>query len=412
MFLDLTPDLGEVEAALKERTHRFAAEVMRPASVELDKLAAPEEVIADGSVFWDVFRQYYDLGNHVAGFPEELGGVTVSPLGSHIVSEEMGWGSADFAIGLGVAGMPYRAALFVAQLTGNQQLADELVVPFTNDKEARYVGCWAITEPQHGSDTLIAVSPEYGPSLSFLDTRGKLDGTDWIINGAKSAWVSNGTIATHALVHMAVDGSNGACIAFVPLDLPGVSRGRPLNKLGQRALNQGEIYFDHVRIPGHYILMPPELYVFASELILALANGGMGPTFTGVARAALEEALNYCKQRVQGGKLLCEHQLVQRKLFDMFIKVESARHLSRAVMVYNTAAELPLSRYAVASKVYCTQVAFEVASDAVQLLGGMGLSKGTLVEKLFRDARAAMIEDGANDALALAVSPQLVASYV
>jgi alkylation response protein AidB-like acyl-CoA dehydrogenase len=115
---------------------------------------------------------------------------------------------------------------------------------------------------------------------------------------------------------------------------------------------------------------------------------------------------------VQGGKLLCEHQLVQRKLFDMFIKVESARHLSRAVIVYNATTQLPLSRYSVASKVYCTQVAFDVASDAVQLLGGMGLSKGTLVEKLFRDARAAMIEDGANDALALAVAPQLIASYV
>ena len=412
MYLDLNVDLTDTEVALKEQTHRFAAEVMRPASLELDKLAGPEDVIAKDSVLWDVFRQYYQLGNHLAGFPEELGGATVSPLGSHVVGEEMGWGSADFAIGLGVAGMPYRAALFVAQMTGNQQLIDELVAPFTNDREAKYVGCWAITEPQHGSDTLISVSPEYGASLSFLDTRAKVDGSDWIIDGAKSAWVSNGTIATHALVHMAVDGSNGACIAFVPLDLPGVSRGKPLNKLGQRALNQGEIYFDNVRIPGHYILMPPELYAFASELILALANGGMGPTFTGVARAGFEEALGYCRQRVQGGKLLCEHQLVQRKLFDMFIKVESARHLSRAVIAYNTAAQLPLSRYAVASKVYCTQVAFDVASDAVQLFGGMGLSKGTLVEKLFRDARAALIEDGANDALALAVCPQLIASYL
>ena len=414
MYQDLAVDLSEAEVALKEATHKFAAEVMRPASLELDRLARPEDVVAEGSVFWDVFRQYYQLGQHLAGFPEEIGGATVSPLGSHIVSEEMGWGSADFAIGLEVAGMPYRGALFVAQLTGNQQLMDELVLPFANDREAKLIGCWAITESQHGSDTLIAVSPEYGGSLAFLDARCKPDGSDWIINGAKSAWVSNGTIATHALVHLAVDSSDSptkGCIAFVPLDLPGVSRGKPLDKLGQRALNQGEIYFDDVRIPGHYILMPPELYTFATELILSLANGGMGPIFTGVARAAFEEALGYCKQRVQGGKLLCEHQLVQRKLFDMFIKVESARHLSRAVVNYNTVQQLPLSRLAVASKIYCTQVAFEVASDAVQLFGGMGLSKGTLVEKLFRDARAAMIEDGVNDTLALAVSPQLVASY-
>ena len=412
MYLDLNVDLSESELALKEQAHRFAAEVMRPAAAALDKLAAPEEVIAPDSALWNVFRCYYELGNHLGGFPEELGGSTISALGSHVIGEEMGWGAADLSIGLGVTSMPFRAALFVGQLTGNQALIDELVVPFTSDKEGKVIGCWAITEPQHGSDTLIAVSPEYSSSISFLDTRGRLDGTDWIISGAKSAWVSNGTIATHALIHMAVEGSNGACIAFVPLDLPGVSRGKPLNKLGQRALNQGEIYFDNVRIPGHYILMPPELYTFASELILAGANGGMGPTFTGVARAAFEEALGYCKQRVQGGKPLCEHQLVQRKLFDMFIKVESARHLSRAVLNYNATAQPPLSRYAVASKIYCTQVAFDVASDAVQLFGGMGLSKETLVEKLFRDARAALIEDGVNDALALAVAPQLISSYL
>jgi alkylation response protein AidB-like acyl-CoA dehydrogenase len=415
MYQDLAVDLGEAEIALKEATHKFAAEVMRPASLELDKLANPEDVIAKDSLLWDVFRQHYALGQHLAGFPEDLGGVTLSPLASCVRGEELGWGSADFAIGLGASGMPFSAALFVAQLSGNQQLIDEVVRPFMEDREAKYIGCWAITEPQHGSDTLMAVLPDYATSLSFLDTRARQHGSDWIINGAKAAWVSNGTIATHALVHMAVDrqsSGTAGCIAFVPLDLPGVSKGKPLNKLGQRALNQGEIYFDDVRIPGHYVLMPPELYTFASELILALANGSMGPTFTGVARAAFEEALSYCKQRVQGGKLLCEHQLVQRKLFDMFIKVESARQLSRSVVIYNSNAQLPLSRYSVASKVYCTQVAFDVASDAVQLLGGMGLSKGTLVEKLFRDARAALIEDGANDALALAVAPQLIASYI
>jgi alkylation response protein AidB-like acyl-CoA dehydrogenase len=103
---------------------------------------------------------------------------------------------------------------------------------------------------------------------------------------------------------------------------------------------------------------------------------------------------------------------VQRKLFDMFIKVESARQLSRAVAIHNSTAMPPVSRYGVASKVYCTQVAFEVASDAVQLFGGYGLSKEFLIEKLFRDARAALIEDGANDILALAGAQKLIETYV
>ena len=332
------------------------------------------------------------------------------------MAEEAGWGSADFAIGLGACGLPFNMALLSSQMTGNQHLMDEFVIPFAKDKEAKYIGAWAITEPQHGSDTAVSNHPDYldNPAVS-LSTYGKKDGDDWVINGAKAAWVSNGTIATHAMVHFAVESSKGpisTAIGLVPLNLPGVSKGKPLNKLGQRALNQGEIYFDDVRIPNSFIMVPAEMYELAGDLIIATANGGMGPTFTGLAQAAFEEALGYCKQRVQGGKHLCEHQLVQRKLFDMFIKVESARALSRAVMTYNAVTLPPVSRHAVASKVYCTQVAFEVASDAVQLFGGYGLSKDFLIEKLFRDARAALIEDGANDVLALAAAPKLIEAYV
>ena len=415
-YLDLNPELTPTQIALKEETHRFAAEVTRPASIELDKLADPEDVIKDGSVFWNVFRKYYELERHLAGMPEELGGANVRGLDSHVVAEEMGWGAADFAIGLGACGMPFAMGLMSAQLTGNKRLMDDIVTPFMKDREAKYIGCWAITEPQHGSDAAAAGIPEYAnnPSMSF-DTRARRDGDDWVISGAKSAWVSNGTIATHAMVHFAVDRSKGMTssgVAVVPLNLPGISRGKPLNKLGQRALNQGEVFFDEVRIPKDYVLVEPEMYPFAGDLIVALANGGMGATFTGVARAAFEEAMTYCKQRVQGGKPICEHQLVQRKLFDMFIKVESARQLSRAVAIHNSVAMPPVSRYGIAAKVYCTQVAFEIASDALQLFGGYGLSKEFLIEKLFRDARAAMIEDGANDVLALTGAQKLIEAHV
>ena len=416
MYLDLNPTLTPTQTSLKEQVHRFAAEVMRPASMELDKLANPEDVVKEGSVFWEVWRKYYELGHHLGAFPEDLGGANLMGLDAAIFAEEVGWGSADFAIGLGACGLPFQMALVAAQLTGNQRLMDEFVMPYVKDREAKYIGCWAITEPQHGSDTAVSNVPGYldNPAVS-LDTRGRRDGDDWIISGAKSAWVSNGTIATHAMVHFAADASKGpisTAIGLVPLDLPGVSRGKPLNKLGQRALNQGEVFLDDVRIPDYYVMVPAEMYPIAIDLVLATANGGMGPTFTGLAQAAFEEVMTYCKQRVQGGKLLCEHQLVQRKLFDMFIKVESARQLSRAVLVYNAVTMPPVSRHAVASKIYCTQVAYEVANDAVQLFGGYGLSKDFLIEKLFRDARAALIEDGANDVLALAVTPQLVDSHL
>jgi alkylation response protein AidB-like acyl-CoA dehydrogenase len=414
-YLDLNPELTPTQTTLKEEFHRFAADVMRPASIQLDKLADPEDVIKS-PLFWDVFRKHYQLERHLASFPADLGGADLRGLDMHILAEEMGWGAADFAIGLGACGMPFMMAHLASLLTGNQQLMDDIVMPYLKDREAKYIGCWAITEPEHGSDALAASLPEYAdnPAVS-LDTTGTRDGDDWIVNGVKSAWVSNGTIATHAMVHFAVDRSKGpvsAAVALVPLDLPGVSKGKPLNKIGQRALNQGEVFFDNVRIPKHFVFVEPELYPLAGDMILATANGGMGAVFTGVARAAFEEAMTYCKQRVQGGKPLCGHQLVQRKLFDMFVKVESSRALSRAVHVYNSVAVPPLSRYGIAAKVYATQVAFEVASDAVQLFGGYGLSKEFLVEKLFRDARASLIEDGANDTLALAGARTLLDSFI
>jgi alkylation response protein AidB-like acyl-CoA dehydrogenase len=235
-----------------------------------------------------------------------------------------------------------------------------------------------------------------------------------VINGQKAAWVSNGTIATHACTFLSVDpgeGVAGGGVAIIPLDLPGISRGKPLNKLGQRGLNQGEIFFDNVRLPKHYMVVQPPAYPFIIDGILATANAGMAAVFTGVARAAFEEALTYCRERVQGGKPICEHQLVQKQLFDMFIKVESARALSRAAMTYNATTIPPATQYSIAAKVYCTQAAFEVSSDAIQLHGGYGLAKEFLVEKLFRDARASMIEDGTNEVLTLAGARKLIDSY-
>jgi alkylation response protein AidB-like acyl-CoA dehydrogenase len=409
MYLDLNKELTDEQRSVKEETHRFAAEVLRPASIELDALS-PEEVIAEGSVMWEVFRKAYEQGYHTAGLPEQFGGVDLAPLSSHIHTEEMGWGSADFAIAIGVSPFPFT----FASRSGNADLIQEVVVPFSQDREGKYIGCWAITEPQHGSDSLLVGSEQFGDAKLSFDCTARLDGDEYVINGQKAAWVSNGTIATHACTFLSVDpaqGMAGGGVAIIPLDLPGVSRGKPLNKLGQRGLNQGEIFFDNVRLPKHYMVVQPAAYPFIIDGILATANAGMSAIFTGVARAALEEALVYCKERVQGGKPICEHQVVQKQLFDMFIKVESARALSRAAMTYNATTLPPATHYSIAAKVYCTQAAFEVSSDAIQLHGGYGLAKEFLVEKLFRDARASMIEDGTNEVLSLAGARKLIDSY-
>lgn len=398
---DLTPD----QVRLRQEAHRFAEEVMRPASIELDALS-PEEVIAPGSRLWDVLKAAYRAGYHLRGFPEELGGTSLGPIEQSVVSEELGWGSAGLSISMGVASFPFR----FAAMTGNPDLMKELVIPFVEDKEAKYVGCWCATEPQHGSDAILYSGEHARPDIHF-ECYARKDGDEWVINGQKSAWVSNGTIATHTLAFLCVapeKGMAGTGVAVVPLNLPGVSRGKPLNKIGQRALNQGEIFFDNVRIPSHYMLATPEMFAAGGgDVILAGANAGMSATFTGVARAAFEEALRYTGQRVQGGVPINQHQLVQRKLFDMFTRLEAARALSRKALTRLLSGQ-PTLHYSIAAKVFCTETAYQIASDAIQLHGGMGLVKGMLVEQLMRDARAAMIEDGENDVLALAGVRELI----
>ncbi len=413
MYVELNKTITPEQQALREQMHRFAAEVIRPAAVELDKLTA-DEVIAPGSRLWDLFRQAYGQGYHLRGFPEQLGGAGLGPLEQHLVGEEMGWASAGISISLGVTAFPFSFAAQYAAITGNKDLMDEIVMPYVNDREGKYIGCWAITEPEHGSDTLLFGTEQFRDSGITFQVQARRDGDDWIISGQKSAWVSNGTIATHACTFLTIDpsrGMDGGGVAVIPLDLPGVSKSPPLRKLGQRDLNQGEIFFDNVRIPKHYMLVEPETYPMIIDNILAGANAGMSTTFTGLARAAFEEALAYTRQRRQGGKLICEHQLVQDRLFRMFRKVEAARALSRAASIYNRSTVPPATEYSIAAKVQSTQTAFDVASDAIQLMGGYGLSQEFHVEKLFRDARASMIEDGANEVLGLAAARRIIDGY-
>ncbi len=396
--LDINEGLTPDQVRLREEMHRFAAEVLRPAALELDE-RAPEDVIAPDSRLWDVFRQAYRAGYHLRSFPRELGGASLSPGDGWVIGEEFGWGSSGLSISIGVTAMPFR----MAALTGNPDLMKEVVMPFVEDTEGRYVGCWCATEPDHGSDAILFSGSHTRSDIHF-DCTARRDGDEWVITGQKSAWVSNGTIATHTLAFLCVEpslGMAGTGVAVIPLNLPGVRRGKPLNKLGQRALNQGEIFFEDVRIPRHYMLVEPGVMSGATDSILAGANAGMSATFCGVARAAFEEAMRYAEQRVQGGVPIAEHQLVQRRLFDMFTQLEAARSLSKLANRRLTGGQ-PTLHYSIAAKVFCTQTAFDLASDAVQIFGGMGLVKGTVAEMLLRDARASLIEDGANDVLALA----------
>ncbi len=389
---------AETQAMLKEVT-KFSMEVMRPAGITLDKLSNPEDVIAPGSVLWDVLKGFRELGLHTMQIPKVAGGMAEEhePVAGVLIAEQLGYADVGLTISMGVSCMPFNYAARVPT-PEMQQLARD----FCEDREGKMIGCWAITEPDHGTDwSLGGNNPRCGPSVKAV-----LKGDEYVINGEKSAWVSNGTIATHAVLHVGLDpsrGMQGTGVAIIPLDLPGISRGKPLDKMGQRPLNQGSIVFEEVRVPKKYMVVSnPDLINAAAGLGLAAVNGGMGVVFAGLARAAFDEAFAYAKQRVQGGVPICQHPVMKLKLMKMFTAVEAARANARRMALYNLQNPFsPSVAHAVAAKCFSTETAASVASEAIQIFGGYGLAREYPIEKIFRDARSGMIEDGVNEALAI-----------
>jgi acyl-CoA dehydrogenase len=386
----LEEPLSETEQYIQDTAHRFAAEVLRPAGTQIDEMSA-EAAVAENSPLWSVLDQAAGLGLSIKALLE------MEPLERErilmIASEELSWGDAGLAGMILVSQMP---GLYSA-LAGNMEMVD-----FCDGK----MGCWGITEPDHGSDmldshgTMQATDGNYGRPNCVA----RIDGDKIVINGQKSAWVSGAINAEVCALycHAEEDGKTRPGISvIVPLDLPGVSKGKPLDKLGLRTLNQGEIYFDNVEVPISHLLAGPDTYADFVVHTLAEANMHVGNMAVGVARAAYEHAYAYAHERKAGGQTIIRHQSVHARIFTMFRKVEAARALVRRVATYNATAPQAALQGSIAAKVTATQTAFEVASDALQIFGGNGLTREYPMEKLLRDARALLIADGCNEVLTL-----------
>lgn len=385
--------LGSDALEVLNVVERFARDEVRPVGIQLDALADPDDVIAADSPLWSLHQKYRAMGVDSLSLAGSFEPAEQALLSARI-AETLGWADGGLAVSLAVSGFP---KFFIA-LTGDANLTERYL-----SADSPEIGCWAITEPDHGSDSLAFSEPHWTRPEVRPNCVARLDGDEWVIKGSKSAWVSNGPVATYAALFCTIDGDegfSGGGVCITPLDLPGVSRGKNLNKLGQRALPQGELHFDDVRVPMANMVIGKPMYSMTVEMTLALANAFMGSAFAGLARAAYEVALDYAKERVQGGVPIIQHQNVKSRLFKMFAKVEAAASLSRRTHLIGNAGPPPI-QYSIASKTYCTQAAFDVASEALQIFGGNGLTKEYPIEKIMRDARASMIEDGCNEMLSL-----------
>ncbi len=397
-YLDIDLSLSDEDISIQQNAHKFAEEVMRPAAKKLAQLT-PEKAIADDSPLWDFLKKAYELGYHKVIFPKEVGGMGLTPLQQAIVMEEMGWGSNGLCVQLGAAGAHALGGL----MSMNPALLEEFTIPFCNCTDGSIRGCWAVTEPDHGSDTLGFGEPFFESPQVRPNCGARRDGNEWVIDGQKSAWVSGAPVATHCLVHVQIDparGFAGIGMAIVPLNLPGCSRGNPHEMLGMRELNQCELYFEDVRIPAHYMFLDNADYYFPfGKQILTGFNMTVACYATGLARAAFEEAFSCCQQRVKWGQLLKEHYSVKQKVFEMFGRVEACRALTRRAVLLNGTIFPGFPEYSIAAKTMATEMALQNAHDAISIFGASGLSKEYLTEKLFRDARENLICDGTTETL-------------
>jgi len=400
------PPITELEVTVQETVHRFARDVLRPIGRELDRMS-PEDAIAPGSPYYDVLAQAAELGMDPSFF-EELEPEVAVRLES-IVGEELGWGDPGLAVSLSVAAFP----MMMAQAAGNQELID-----LCTGK----IGCWMLTQPDRGSDVGTMYADEWpaGAPGNKGNLTAVVSGDEIVINGQCAAWVSNGAVAQVALLYIAADYGNGylrddqipnGLAAIVPLDLPGVSRGAPLDKTGQRPLPQGEVYFDNVRIPRRFAIAEEDGYY--GNLSSAWSHGGtlMCQVFTGVARSAFELALAYAHERKQGGVKLIEHQLTRYRLGEMARRVEMARAMARRSLAYARTSPQTHAYVTAQGKVNVTEQAMKVVRESFQMFGGNATSREYPIEKIFRDTCSALIEDGENYVLSLRMGGLLSQLY-
>ncbi|GGV40025.1 acyl-CoA dehydrogenase family protein [Paenarthrobacter nicotinovorans] len=375
--------------AFRDLAREFAQDIVAPKAIELDQ--------QDADAFdWDVIAAGHDIGLTRALLPIEIGGLGVGVLGVAVAMEELAAACPGIALAFGATMLGQTPVL----LSGDLKLQDQFLTQFTGEKAV--LACNAVAEEDAGTDLVI---PQHFADARMRTTLRR-EGDQYVLNGHKR-FITNGAVASFATVYANLEdypGATGLTCIVVPLDADGVRRGVVLDKMGYRACLGSEIWFDDVRLPAGNLIGGE-----AQGSAINIAQGNMARTTvaavsTGIARHAFELARDWCGERLQGGKLLKDHQMTARRLADMKIDVEAARlmYLRSAVKVDS---QLPAPEVEPAmAKLFADRVAIDTANTAVALMGSRGYMKEYGLEKVLRDAFGTRIFEGTPEALALGIT--------
>ena len=379
-------DLNEEQKTWKKIVHDFAEKELRPKARDVDE---------NEEFNWNAVRKGGPVGLLSMNIPEELGGSNVDAISNAIAFEELGWGCGSTALaftahnGLGTAPLA---------IYGTNELKEKWLPRVASGENK--LAALALTEPGAGSDLQGGVT-----------TRAEKQGGDWVINGAKM-WTTNASIAEYIITLVRTDpkgGSSSLSMILVPTDSKGLKIGPAEKKMGLRGSPTHGVTFDNVHVPLEN-LIGQEGRGFQQTLhILDSGRTSIGAISIGLARAAMEKAVDYARERKAFNHPISDFQAIQFKLSNMAMEIEIAR-----TMIYKSAwlkdMGRPYNKEAAIAKLYATEMAERVIHDAIQVHGGYGYSREYEVERMYRDARLMTIGEGTSEIQRLIIARHVLAS--
>jgi alkylation response protein AidB-like acyl-CoA dehydrogenase len=381
--------LTSEQQQLRRTVREFAEKEIAPHVMEWDEASRfPSELIP----------KLGEMGFLGVIFPEKYGGAGMGYVEYAIIIEELS--RVDGSIGIIVASHNSLATNHIFKF-GTEEQRMKYVVPLAQGKK---LGCWALTEPEAGSDAA-------RPRTSAV----KKDGS-WLINGSKT-FITNGHYADVAVVMATTDTAKehrGVSAFIVEKGTAGFKPGKKENKLGLRASDTSELVFTDCRVPAENLLGGQGNGFVNSLQILDGGRISIAALALGMAQGAYESSVKYAKQRKQFGKPIADFQAIQFKIADMATQIDAARLLTyRAAWLADRALASPdaASRFSQESsmaKLYAGEVAVRVANEAVQIHGGYGFIKDYPAEKFYRDVKLCTIGEGTSEIQRLVIARQLL----
>ncbi|HET9214980.1 MAG TPA: acyl-CoA dehydrogenase family protein [Gaiellaceae bacterium] len=378
--LGLSPEQREIQAVCRE----FAEREIRPAAAEVDE--------ADTQTPLELFHKAASLGLTSFMLPEEVGGGGMTDcLTGCIVQEELCWGCA------GIGNL----------ITSGGFFAEPVVELGTDEQKRRWLEPIARERPP--LTALATTEPGAGSDAASIQTTATRSEGGYRLRGQKT-WISNGGLAEFYVVFATVEPgsrSRGITAFVVEKGDPGISFGEPMKKMGQRAIVNAEMFLEDAELAEDRRLGDEGQGFYGLMRTFDRSRVTLGASATGIARAALEYAVDYARTREQFGKPIAEHQAVAFRLADMATRVEAARLLvHRAARKVDAGEAVPAE--AAMAKLYASETAMWCTWAAVQTLGGWGYSREYPVEKWMRDAKLEEIEEGTSDIQRLIISRHLL----